>query len=431
MHRRALLQVLALSLGVAAPALAKSRPHYGKTLRLSLPIQLSGIDPHDPEDLTAALLGANLFEPLFAKAPGGAAYPTLAAELPRKEKGGIFIPLRPGLQFASGKPITSSDVVASLLRAQLSCPPLRSLGTPKALTRSSKGVFLPFADAQTAATLLASTRAALVPKDFSPTHPDASGAYLVRSLGRDMVLARNPRAPRGGAYLESVRITSSTLADCLRAFESGSSELGFLGAGLHQPRAGAKPFRKERSGLWVLRAGKEVQDFARPGVLQEALGRLPSAPLKSLGIEHLGRPPARFTGPDLEVLVPAKEPWFLAIGQELKRAWRSADRNVELTLLGRTDLSSRLASGRFSVALSFLRTDGLSDAEISAELFRWDGKQPPRRGRTLSPEEAGRQLGLGVLGAAAPHGFWAPGVRGARGTSDFLLADAELPRVSL
>ena len=92
-RRRALGGLGALLSAALSPAEAGAlaRPIYGGTARLTLPIDTSRIDPHDSGSLTACLLGASLFDGLYAKAGTlGPAYPTLAAARSLRKRSAVL-----------------------------------------------------------------------------------------------------------------------------------------------------------------------------------------------------------------------------------------------------------------------------------------------------------------------------------------------------
>jgi hypothetical protein len=198
-------------------------------------------------------------------------------------------------------------------------------------------------------------------------------------------------------------VTRSPTA-CLRTLEARTSDLGFLGKGLHQERKDSRPFQLPEIGKVLLVPGKGLASFARPGVLQNALDYLPFAPFQALGVEmqrHEGR---RWSGPPFTLSVNKNEPWLEAIGDELTQIWSRPDTPVRLLALSQTELKEQRKSGEFGAQLIALTTAGLPSTLTTQELFRLDGRPPPRGGRAITAQEAGRQLSLGVLGALKPHG---------------------------
>jgi hypothetical protein len=61
--------------------------------------------------------------------------------------------------------------------------------------------------------------------------------------------------------------------------------------------------------------------------------------------------------------------------------------------------------------LQFLGSRGIPEAETTAALFELDQRPAPRGGRTLLPQESGRQLSLGIVGALTPSGALSSGTR--------------------
>lgn len=404
MNRRDAVSILSL-FAFAAPDLAsaKSRPAYGGRLRLTLPLDLASIDPHDSASLTSALLGPSLFEPLYGLTSAGRPYPTLATDLPEPISGGVRLRLRPGLTFSDGNGLDAKRAAISLVRSRSRHPPMRDWGAIRSHGRDT--LTIASTDPKTAARVLSHLGTAIVPEKFSPARPLGCGALLVRTSGRSLVLERNPRAPRGGSYIEQVSIQSGDLRTCLRNFEARISDLGFLGAGLHQPRKDVRAFRLSGVGLALLRPGRNLSSFARPGALNAALGRLPSDGLSSLGVSRPSEGVARWPGPALEILVSSEQSWLEGIARQLQSAWNGSQRPVTVRALPTSDLNARMTSGNYDAALTFLSTSDLLPRQISEELFRLDGKLPPRAGRTLTPFEAARQLNLGVIGELVPRGF--------------------------
>lgn len=422
MTRRDLLTLFALLAASPQHAWARPRTKYGGRLRLTLPLSSQKLDPHDPTDLGAALLGASIFEPLFGRTSTNAPYPALAARMPELVEGKVHVTLREHMTFSDGSALTSREVRASLLRSQKTQHFSRAIGTVS--TRGRHTVILGSKDLSVAARLLSHPGLAIVGPKHTPTTPQGSGALTVTKLGRVMILERNPAAPRGGSYVDEVQLQSADLRQCLRAFEANLSDIGFLGAGLYQTREGARPFALEPTGLVLAVPGKSLQKHARPGVIHDATSRLPGPPLTALGLEGFGRTTSGWSGPALRILVAADEPWLMAIAAEMERAWSTGSRPVEVESVPSTEYRSRRAQGDFDLALQFLRTIGLSEREVSDELFRFENKAAPRSGRALTPPEAARQLSLGLVGELKPRGHFAKEWRVLSAGASFDLANA-------
>lgn len=405
--RRTLLSLLVcagtqtLSLSQARAA---RRARYGGSSELHLPLNLNRIDPHDPHDLATTLLGEALFETLYARGPNGSIYPTLASGLPTLSGNRTVVELRPQLKFSSGRSIDATEVTSALRRAAAYSPALTSLGGVDTVRGAPLRLSFPQKDSKILGELLSNPRAAIVPSDFSPGAPDTSGAFQATQTGVTLKLVRNPLAPRGGAFLDEVIVKSATLSDCLRAFEAGRSDLGFLGAGLHRERQGISRFRLDPVGLALVVPGTRLRTQLAVGSLHEALARLPEGPFNALGVERPRHSARRWNGADSELLVPQDEPWLSALAEEVESAWSAKGHAISVRRVPTTKLAQLRKSGQFDLMLQFLSTCGMAEADTTSHLFQLDGRAAPRGGRTLSPLEGCRQLSLGILGALTPSG---------------------------
>lgn len=383
-------------------ASAARRARYGGAPELHLPLNLTRLDPHDPHDLTTTLLGDALFETLFAKGPTGSTYPTLAAGPPTLKGQRTLVSLRPQLKFSSGRSIDAKEVTTALRRASAYSPALASLADVDTVRGAPLQMSFRKADPKLLSELLSNPRTAIVPSDFSPGAPDTCGPFKVSKTGSTLKLLRNPLAPRGGAFLDEVLIQSATISDCLRAFEAGRSELGFLGAGLHRERPGATRHRLAPLGLLLVIPGARLQKTLAVGSLHEALARLPEGPLEALGAERPRHSAERWNRGNTELLVPQGEPWLGALTEELKNAWSTREHMLTVRALPANQLAQLKKSGQFDLMLQFLGTRGMAEADTTSHLFQLDRRAAPRGGRTLSPLEGARQLSLGLLGALKP-----------------------------
>lgn len=406
-RRHALAGLLAVGASAleGAEARASARPSYGGRLRLTLPIDTSRVDPH-AASLTQRLLGAALFEGLYARSSPGSsqpAYPTLAAALPRRRGPTATIELRPGLRSARGIRLDAAAVVKSLERSRLRSATLARVER----VRVSGALELELTtdlDEVTLALALTRLDCAIVPPGFDPSSPDCTGS--LRSVGPGIArLVRNGWAPRGGSYLDEVALTSADLRTCLRDFETLRSEASFLGSGLHQGRSSAQAFALGPLGWLVLVPGKRLGRFAAPGVLSQALGGQSTADFAALGVNLAEGPSgAGWSGPPCSILVDEREPWLVAIAAEVARAWDSPRARVQAAPASRAALELRLADRDFDCALIFV---GLVEpADVTRALFGLLGLLPPKQSVTSAAlEDAVRHLPLALLGRLAPHGY--------------------------
>lgn len=123
MSRVGALALLAV-LGLAAPARGESRPAYGDTVvggLLGAPATLDPVAARSHAELSVVEL---LFDPLY-RVDGDRVVPAIAAALPEVDDDPRLarVPLRTGVLFHDGRPVTAADVAASLERA-------RRAGTP-------------------------------------------------------------------------------------------------------------------------------------------------------------------------------------------------------------------------------------------------------------------------------------------------------------
>lgn len=415
MKRRELLALAAAGATLIRPKSASAfrRANYGGALRLSLPLSLSQLDPHAPESLACGLFGSSLFESLYERTAQGQPYSTLAARNPEDHGSFFQVELRPELKFSDGSSLTAREVVSSILRSQSLSSQLVGLGKPTASRTNPLIVHFPKPKGSQLtendlALELARPRSAIVPLSFSPTTPVGCGALKVTRIGPRLTLSRNELAPRGGSFLATVEIRSVSVTDALRAFESRSVDLGFLGKGLHRPRKDATAFQLSPLGLVIVQVGRGAEAFARPGLLHSQLARIPHAPFAALATARVRTSPVKWTGPSLSLLVDEQEYWLLALAKELSQSWSASGSELKVEAVSRVALTQRARSRDFDLILNAISTSGINTDQASRDLFALDGRSPPLGGRMPPPEEACRQLSLGLLGELRPHGAIAP-----------------------
>ena len=269
---------------------ALGRIPQGSRLRLTVPWPVGSIDPHALDDGAAALFGSAIADPLYAIGPSGHPYPALADALPERAGSGVTVRLRPGMTTGGGHALGGEDVVFSLRRsgARSAVALLGSFGRPELSRGDRMKVFIPGATPEAAAQALSSPLTAIVPKGFVAHRPDGTGAFCVRQHRFGITLQRNERAARGPAFLQSIEVsTAASLAEALRAFETGDADVGWLGAGLHNPRPGASMFNAGRLGWVVLRTGDEALEWGAPGVAQTLADAVRPEQLRPYGLVPL------------------------------------------------------------------------------------------------------------------------------------------------
>lgn len=409
LSRRALLTSLA-SAGVAN---ALGRTPYGGRLRLAIPWPIASLDPASLSDGFAALFASAAFEPLYALDGAGNPYPALAEALPTKLGDGCRLALRPGLKTAAGRSLGAADVVATLARARTrgAVGLLGELQNPTLDSKDALGVVFPNASADAIARLLASPLLALVPRNFSPLAPDGCGAFRVE-LGRGRaVLTRNPNAARGAGFLDAIEVTAvSDLADLLRGFETGSSDVGWFGTGLYRAVKDAVPFEAPSYGFAVLMAGKAAGAWGAPGTLQALLDAVPAQQLSHLGVRALpaqasGSP--AWGGPATTIAVPATAPQLVAVARALASTLSTPGHELNVVEKTAEELSALQSSRQFGLLVDLVRapTPAARDLEIALRTAASpEGAKRAPRTALRAPRELGRQLSLGVIGELAVWG---------------------------
>ncbi len=415
--RRAFGALLLLAPGASA----LGRTPLGGTLRLSVPFSTRELDPHAGDSAIAALFAPAVADPLFALDEEGRPYAALAEALPERTAEGARLTLRAGLVSARGKRLDARDVAFSLARAARlgGAATLGELPAPSPDARDRLALVFPGADPTAVAVALASPLTALVPRGFSAARPDGTGAFRATVTASGLTLERNVVAARGPAFLERVEVTRAAgLADALRAFESARADVGWLGAGLHQPRRGSVALAGPDYGLLVLRTGREARAWAAPGIAQGLLDRVPPGALAHLGVRDVGgtrRAGALWDGGAAELVVASDEPMLGEIAEALAgllapRAGTLAARGVPPS-----ELAARRATGAFALMLDFVRLAGPPGratllallAATSPELAR----RPPRP-PSYEPRDVARTLPLGVVGALHVTGARVPELGG-------------------
>jgi peptide/nickel transport system substrate-binding protein len=414
--RRVFLAASCATLGAAA----LGRTPSGGTLRLRIPWPVDHLDPHALGELAAALFAPAIADSLFALDSRGTVYPTLATSLPQPTPAGTRLSLRPGLVSARGKPLDARDVVFSFVRAKQAGARalLAPLGKPK--VDANDGLSVLFGDTSPAvlASALASPLTALVPRGFSPTYPDGTGAFVAQVSPTGIVLRRNPRAARGAAFLTSVEVShAGNLADALRAFEAGEVDVGWLGSGLHRPRPDATALEGPLLGWVVLRTGPEAKAWGAPGVAQRLLDAVDPARLAHLGLDLDARASGSpsWGGDPAELLVDEGAPHLVEIARTLAAILSLPSHEVRAAPKPAAELGPRRPAGRYALLLDFVRTLGPRAEDVPAALITASDPElalrPPRLG-AQSARVVARSLALGVVGELRLRGASVPAFRG-------------------
>lgn len=410
--RRACLAGLAALAGAGwlRPALAMGRIPLGGQLAFHLPHDTSRLDPFDLSDPLAAILGHDVFEPVYRLDQGGNPYPSLAAGMPEREGRDTRVRLRDGLQSGRGRPLLARDLVESVERSRRGGGRAVLLGVPRGRVDRNDGRVAIFrnTDPVELARALASPIVPLVSTRSTPTHPDGTGAFVAKPSRRWVTLERNTRAARGPAYLRRVSITAADdMKAPLRAFEARRVDLGWLGAGLHQPRQDARGFDLGAVGWIVLRTGREAGPWSAPGVAQRLLNAIPPARLAHLALGPL--PPSStalpWGGPPCKLLASSQSAHLREVGKTLASILSNPGHEVELATVDRAELASRRASGAYALMVDLVRPVGPAGMATLVALATADdparaqdiARHPPQLG-TFDPRVLARTLQLGVAG---------------------------------
>ena len=406
--RRAFLATL----GVSPLGHALGRTPHGGRLRLALPWPIQSLDPSLLGDGFAALFAGAVFDSLYGLDASQAPYPTLADGLPTKLAEGSKLTLRPGLRSGSGRPLGAADVIASIARARArgAAGVLGEIDAPKPLPADPLSVVFPLSAPDAVARALASPLVPLVPRGFSPTAPDGTGAFRVE-LGRGRAtFTRNPNAARGGAFLDSIEVSAvSDLAELLRGFEAGSSDVGWFGSGLYRAVKDAVPFEAPRYGFAVLLSGKAAGAWGAPGALQPLLDAVPAQQLAHLGLRALPAQASgstRWGGPTTSIAVLSGAPQLLAVARALATTLATPGHDLMVAEKSAEELAGLRDTRQFGLMVDLVRA-GPTPREVELALRTAASPEAARRApktASLSPRDLGKQLALGVIGELSVHG---------------------------
>ena len=395
------------ALGLPRTAHARGRAPVGGRLSLRLPWPVTSLDPHRLEDATAAIFGDALFDTLYARDESAAFVPSLADAEPEPEGANLRVRVRTGLRTAKGRSFEARDAAAAIARS-------RGLGGRAWLADIPApridGHSLVFAmrDAGRLVRALASPIVAMVPGSFTAEAPDGTGPMKATTRGDALVLARNPFAARGPSYLEEVVISPAPdLAASLRAFESGTDDLGWLGSGLHEPRPGSKPFDLGAAAWAVLFTGKDATTWDAPGVAQRICDGIPPARLSylALGPAWTTEPEQGWGGPPSSLHVRDDAPWLVELAKAIAATISRPSHEITARPIPNAELVQRRAARNYTLALDVVRpiTPGSFAAMVALATADSAGRatelvqRPPKLGeipaRTLT-----RTLRCGVVG---------------------------------
>jgi peptide/nickel transport system substrate-binding protein len=403
---------------VLRPAHAMGRLPLGGSVSLRLPHDTSRLDPHDLHDAMAALIGSAVFDPVFGLDSTASAYPILAEGLPQKDGRNVRVTLREGLKSSRGRTLDATDLVASIERARSSGAAAFLEEVPKATVnkRSVRTAIFANADPSSIARALASPLVSFVSKSSTASRPDATGAFRAETSTERLVLTRNRFAARGPSLLDEIVIRrAADLSEPLRDFEAKSADIGWLGAGLHQPRPGSVAFDLGSAGWIVLRTGNEAGAWGAPGVAQTLVDAIPPGRLAHLALGRLPNPQGQpqWGGQPCELLVSSASVHLVEIAKSVASIISSPGHDVTVLVVP----AQRSRSRAFSLMIDLVRSPGppglstllaLASAE-DLQAARSIARHPPRLS-SFSPRVLARTLHLGVLGELRVAGATLPNI---------------------
>ncbi|MDQ3368452.1 MAG: ABC transporter substrate-binding protein, partial [Myxococcota bacterium] len=234
--------------GLASAAHAETRPRYGGTVEASLlgaPASLDPVAAQSHAELTVADL---VFDTLYRVGPSGVIVPHLAAAVPELDasRTRLTIPLRKGVRFHDGTPLTAADVAASLARVRAGAARW-TLAPVATITAAPSGEAIELvlrAPIGEPAALLALPQTAITKSGKPPTAERAIGSGPFQLEGFDRAQRRlRLRAFddhfAGRPYLEQLVLGWYASPDGeARRFETGGSQLSARGVGAF---AGSQP----------------------------------------------------------------------------------------------------------------------------------------------------------------------------------------------
>lgn len=403
------------ALALVRPVLALPRLPVGGKIKLALPWPLGSVDPHRLDDPAAAIFGNALFDSLYALDEAGAPVPALAATMPAPDgAGSLRVTMREGLTTAHGSVIDARDASLSLARARSHGAAAWLAATPSPKRERDRSLLFAGTDPVALARVLASPITAVVPLSFDPLRPDGTGPFRADRKETTLVLTRNIRAALGPSLLDEIDVSSvDDLASGLRAFESGAADVGWLGTGLHEPRAGSKPFDAGAVGWAVLVVGKDGGSWDSPGIAQRVCDGIPPSRLAYLGVGAAWPTVSEqgWAGPPVDLLVVNDAPWLVELARAVAASISRPAHEVTARPLARAEFALRKKTRSFALAIDLARSLGPGALAAMTAFASADpgtsasdlARHPPRvaeaNARTLT-----RLLRVGVLGEIRVQG---------------------------
>ncbi len=407
LSRRALLTAAGVLLCTRV-ARARSREIPGGTLTFRLPWPISSLDPHRADDVGCAILGDALFETLYVQ---DGAVPVLAEADPELTEKDVRITIRAGLKTARGRPFGARDASASIARARATFARPWLLEVPAPRVEGAVLVFAskdPAKDAPKIARALSSPLVAMVPLGFRPDAPDGTGPFRADVRADGIALVRNARAASGPPLLDGFTVKRAPdLGSSLRAFEGGEDDLGWLGAGLHEPRPGSLRFDVGAVAFAILRTGHDAGAWDAPGTAQSLADGIDPSRLGHLSVG----PPwpsdgsAKWGGAATQLLVREDSPWLVELARAVAAALTTASAEVAVRPLSQQEIADKRTSRGFSLMIDAFRPYGRGSLAEAVALAAVDDPQRAQellhrthRGGEPPLRTLGRTLRVGLLG---------------------------------
>lgn len=404
---------------VRGEAHARGRVPTGGRISLRIPWPVLAMDPHHLEDATAAVFGEALFDTLYVREEAGVLTPSLAEAEPEPQGSSLRVRVRAGLRTARGRAFAARDAALAIARS-------RGLGgrawladVPAPKIDGSSLVFA-MRDASRLVQALASPVVAMIPPGFAADAPDGTGPMKFTRRGDSVVLVRNALAARGPSYLEEVVVRAAPdLASSLRAFERGTDDLGWLGSGLHEPRAGSRPFDFGAAAWAVLFTGRDATTWDAPGVAQRICDGIPPTRLAYLGLGPAWRPEAEqgWGGPPTSILVRDDAPWLVELAKAIAATISRPSHEVTARPIAAAEVAQRRRSRNHALALDVVRPVSAGSFGAMVALATADNalrasdlvRHPPKLGE-IPPRTMTRTMHCGVVGEIRVQGGCAPDV---------------------
>ncbi len=194
-------------------AAASSKPVYGGTFRVALPVDAGTLDPRLSQDTSATAVDSLIFNGLVAINNNLQAVPGLATRWKQVNPTTWDFYLRKGVEFSNGQPFTSQDVVYTfdtILNPKFNAPHAQLYAAIKSVVPIGK-YEVQFNLSEPYAPLLSYLNMGIVPHgaganaDFA-TNPVGTGPYELKSWQRNnqITLVRNPHFYGSRPYLSQI-----------------------------------------------------------------------------------------------------------------------------------------------------------------------------------------------------------------------------------